>query len=60
MKRGDLGYLARILYCEKQPCLVRPNQNYPFGLRNEVFLGYRALCQPKYPMDGRRSEKSVR
>ena len=55
MKRGGLEFLARFLYCEKSPCLARPNQNYPFLPRNEIFLGYRALCQPKYPRDGRKN-----
>lgn len=57
MKLGDLGFLAKVLYYERKPCYVRANQNYPLIPRNEVFLGYRALCQPKYTRDGRKKEK---
>jgi len=57
MKSGGLEFLARFLYCEKQLGFVRSNQNYPLGPRNEVFLGYRALCQPRYPRDGKKNRK---
>jgi len=59
MKRGGLSDIIRNLFCEKRVSFVRAYESRPLVNRSEAFLGYRALCQPKYMRDGKKSKKAI-